>query len=91
MPNLPLLAVLFVGLFGVLLASFPERNSDIWKHLVAGREIVSRPGEIGPAWIFDLTTYAVYSTFGGGVNDSGGTSNSRFIAKRYCSITESLP
>ena len=66
-PNLPLLAVLFVGLFGVLLASFPERNSDIWKHLVAGREIASRPGEIGPAWIFDLTTYAVYSTFGGGV------------------------
>ena len=64
-PPLPILAVLFVALFGVLLASFPARNSDIWRHLADGREFVSRPSQFGPTWLFDLTTYAVVSAFGG--------------------------
>ncbi|AMV23966.1 hypothetical protein VT84_06195 [Gemmata sp. SH-PL17] len=64
-PKLPF-ALAFIGLFGVLLASFPGRDGDIWRHLVAGREFVSRPGTIGPAWLYDLVVYAVYSVAGGG-------------------------
>src|SRR5687768_14547416 len=63
----PVLAVslLFVGLFGVLLASFPARNVDVWKHLANGRALVHFSGEVGPTWLYDLLAYTTFSLGGG--------------------------
>src|SRR5262249_21402032 len=36
------LPALFVAVFAFLLASFPARNSDIWMHLAAGRELFGK-------------------------------------------------
>ena len=56
-------AALFVGLFALLLASFPARNADLWGHLAAGRDLLA--GVFSPGWLYDLGTYAVYSLAGG--------------------------
>lgn len=65
-----ILAALFVGLFGVLLASFPARNADLWKHLADGRDLLRGLGDIGPTWLYDLASYALFSA-GGGVALAG--------------------
>jgi tetratricopeptide (TPR) repeat protein len=69
--------MLFVAVFGFLLASFTARNSSLWLHLAAGREIAraaqvsatSAANSAGLAfksgWLFDLLCYAVYSLVGG--------------------------
>jgi hypothetical protein len=62
-------AVLFVGAFAFLLASFPARNSDVWAHLSAGRQLASGPGlfgtAAGPGWLYDLLSYGLYEAAGG--------------------------
>jgi hypothetical protein len=72
-----LAGVLFVAAFAFLLASFPARNSDLWLHLAAGRQLVQDPGSFSttaretanpwvyPAWLFDLTCFLIYSAVGG--------------------------
>src|SRR5262245_4106860 len=62
--RVPLFALLFIGLFGLLLASFPARNPDFWQHLASGRDLV-RGLAVGPTWLYDLVAYAVYSAGGG--------------------------
>ena len=62
--RIPLLTTLFIGLFGVLLASFPARNLDVWKHLADGRNLMRGQG-ISPTWLYDLATYLVFSLGGG--------------------------
>jgi tetratricopeptide (TPR) repeat protein len=52
-----------VGVFGVLLASFPARNLDLWKQLASGRDLL-RAGAFGPTWLYDLATYATLSVTG---------------------------
>jgi hypothetical protein len=66
------LSLLFVALFSFLLASFPARNSDLWAHLTAGRELAQAPGslfsagqQLLPTWLYDLACYALYTTVGG--------------------------
>lgn len=61
--RLPWPAVAFVGLFGVLLTSFPARNADLWEHLVAGRDLLH--SGFGPTWVFDLALYLGDSVAGG--------------------------
>src|SRR5437016_5026414 len=70
--RLKLLPVLFVTVFALLLASFPARNSDLWKHLAAGRELVGAPQELITAvqhpadhldktsWLYDVACYSLY-------------------------------
>ncbi len=71
------LAVLVVALAAVL-ALAPIRDSGIWVHLAAGRQLVSgtadtSPGPqwhdsiapMRPGWLFDVACYAVYQTAGG--------------------------
>src|SRR5688572_23046039 len=72
---LVLVLVLFVSTFAFLLASFPARNSDVWKHLAAGRDVAR--GQLpldntafadtgaGSTWLYDLVCYGVYSVAGG--------------------------
>src|SRR5262245_27528984 len=55
----------FVGLFCLLLASFPARNIDVWKHLADGRNLVRGVGDFSPTWLYDLAAYALYSVAGG--------------------------
>jgi hypothetical protein len=62
----------FVALFALLLASFPVRNSDVWAHLAAGRQLAHGAAAAVPApsaphstWLYDLASYAVYSVVGG--------------------------
>src|SRR4029078_6790343 len=57
-------ALFFIGLFGILLSSFPARNSDLWKHLAGGRNLIHGIG-ISSTWLYDLGTYAVFSLIGG--------------------------
>ena len=71
-----LVTVFLVALFGFLVASFPARNADLWKHLAAGRQLLSdfsfSPAE-GQAesfpphrgWLYDLLSYVIYSAAGG--------------------------
>ncbi|MBX9623220.1 MAG: hypothetical protein K2X82_05345, partial [Gemmataceae bacterium] len=60
------LAVVFVALFGALLASFPARNPDVWGHLAAGRDLAGGAvAAVTPNWLYDLTTYLVYRLGGG--------------------------
>jgi tetratricopeptide (TPR) repeat protein len=65
----------FVAAAAFLLASFPARNSDLWRHLAAGRDLAqSSPADLGkrlsaggpPSWPYDLLCYALYSVVGGG-------------------------
>jgi tetratricopeptide (TPR) repeat protein len=62
--RIPLVVKLLMGLFGVLLSSFPARNLDLWSHLANGRDLLAL-GSFSPTWIYDLATFAVYSVFGG--------------------------
>ena len=57
-------AVLFVTAFGLLLASFPARNSDLWKHLSRGREATAFAAA-SPNWLYDLLSYWVFLVAGG--------------------------
>jgi len=66
----------FVAMLAFLLASFPARNSDVWMHLAAGRDVAhgeyplggaSRLGpELGTSqnWLYDFVCYGIYSAAG---------------------------
>jgi len=54
---------LFVGLFGALLASFPARNVDVWRHFAGGRDLIHR-GQFQSTWLYDLFTFGVFSVAG---------------------------
>src|SRR5262249_37534807 len=63
---------LFVGALAFLLAAFPSRNSDVWLHLAAGRDLAeafqgaaSTTLAPGTTWLYDVTLYAIYSAEGG--------------------------
>src|SRR5687767_11568996 len=63
------LLVLFIATFAFLLGSFPARNSDLWWHLAAGRDVArgqlpfdrsvlpSADPTAGPTWLYDLLSY----------------------------------
>jgi hypothetical protein len=68
---------LFVGCFAFLLASFPARNPDLFRHLAMGRQLATnfhlplddvQEGESSlgyQGWLYDLFCYGVYSAGGG--------------------------
>jgi hypothetical protein len=60
--------VVLVMALAFVLASFPARNSDLWKHLATGRLLAH--GETSPTanpgWLYDLLCYGLYSALGGG-------------------------
>jgi hypothetical protein len=62
--------ILFTAVLAALLASFPARNSDLWMHLAAGRELAQWRHPFGsapdPTWLYDLLSYGLYSALGGG-------------------------
>src|SRR5262245_39191082 len=62
--RLSIIVPFFIGLFGVLLASFPARNLDVWKHLADGRDLLLG-STISSTWLYDLGTYVVFRVFGG--------------------------
>jgi hypothetical protein len=69
--------LLLVAGLAFLLASFPARNSDVWRHLAVGRQLArgefswgAAPGTMpvfqgNSAWLYDLLCYGVYSVAGG--------------------------
>jgi tetratricopeptide (TPR) repeat protein len=61
--KIPLPILVAIGLFGILLASFPARNLDIWTHLVAGRDLLT--GQISTTWLFDFFSATVFRLSGG--------------------------
>lgn len=63
--NIPAVAYLLIGLFGVLLTSYPARNLDLWGYLAQGRELLQGMGLTSKSWLYDLATYLVYSIGGG--------------------------
>jgi tetratricopeptide (TPR) repeat protein len=75
--RLPWLPGLFLAVFAALLASFPARNTDLWMHLAAGRDLAWGPHLAAPApspspdpqvnraWLFDLVSYNLYLLLGG--------------------------
>jgi tetratricopeptide (TPR) repeat protein len=63
--RVPILASLFVGLFGILVASFPARNVDLWKYLADGRDLLRGSGGFDVSWLYGVVTYAVFSVVGG--------------------------
>jgi tetratricopeptide (TPR) repeat protein len=56
--------VLFIALFGVILASFPARNVDVWRHFADGRDSIRR-ATFTSTWLYDLVTYGVFTVAGG--------------------------
>jgi hypothetical protein len=68
--------ILFVCILAALFASFPARNSDLWIHLAAGRNIAGGQSPFGEApslaaepqanhaWLYDLLSYSLYSALG---------------------------
>ena len=68
---------MFVLVLAFLLASFPARHSELWKHLAAGRSLVlrvtssvsvhSESFEAGTrrSWLFNLFEFGIYSTLTG--------------------------
>src|SRR5262249_45728480 len=66
----------FVFTLAVLLASFPARNSDVWAHLAAGRDVAHGRLPVGTAsfsagdprlghgWLYDLLNYGLFSLVG---------------------------
>ena len=59
-------AALFVALLGLLLASLPARNPEVWAHLAAGRALArGAAGPINPSWLFDLMSYGLFQAAGG--------------------------
>jgi hypothetical protein len=68
--NTSWLAAGFVAVLAFLLASFPVRTSELWRHLAAGRAVAQTGNPFlaaadGTGWLFDLLLYAVYSAVGG--------------------------
>jgi tetratricopeptide (TPR) repeat protein len=63
------LAPLFLALFAGLLASFPARNTDLWLHLAAGRELAGGQSPLAAAdrahWLWGLAACGLYSAAGG--------------------------
>jgi hypothetical protein len=69
--------LLLVAALAFLLASFPARNSNVWRHLAAGRQLARGEFSFGavagalpvlrgnPTWLYDLLCYGVYSAAGG--------------------------
>jgi tetratricopeptide (TPR) repeat protein len=55
---------IFVTLFAVLLASFPARNLDVWRHFAGGRDLVHH-ALFGSTWLYDAITYGIFSIIGG--------------------------
>ncbi len=59
-------AAVFAAVFALLLASFPARNSDVWRHLAAGRRLAGGSvAGVEATWLYDLVTYWVYLLAGG--------------------------
>jgi tetratricopeptide (TPR) repeat protein len=68
---------IFLALLAFLLGSFPARNSDLWLHLAAGKQLVSGespfaplPGlpaelQVNQTGLYNLLCYALYSALGG--------------------------
>jgi hypothetical protein len=57
---------LFVALFGLLLASSPARNPELWAHLAAGRALLHGAlDRVSPTWLYDVVSYALFATVGG--------------------------
>jgi tetratricopeptide (TPR) repeat protein len=67
-------------LLAFLLASFPARNTDVWRHLAAGKQLLAGNYRLGTdpfasttndvtwvnhSWLYDLITYAIYQAAGG--------------------------
>lgn len=76
-PRSPLLLLLVVA-FAFLLASFPARNSDLWRHLAGGRLLAAGSYSLGsepfsytlatwtnPSLAYDLALYAGFTHLGG--------------------------
>src|SRR5687768_7579763 len=75
--RLPLRVVFFTAVLAFLLASFPARNTDLWAHLAAGRELAqgdvsfvraaasSASTGVKQNWLYDVIAYGVYSAAGG--------------------------
>ena len=62
----PSVTELFVAVFGLLLASFPARNLELWAHLADGRALLQgTPGRMSPTWLYDFVCYGVSTIFGG--------------------------
>ena len=60
------LAGAFVFALGVLLASAPARNPDVWAHLAGGRAVVAGDfAAAGRTWLYDLISFALYTVGGG--------------------------
>ncbi len=63
--------ILLVAALAFVLASFPARNSDLWRHLAAGRHLVHGDGAArfaalaGQGWLYDLVGYGLSTTLGG--------------------------
>ncbi len=51
--------------FGVLLASFPARNLDLWKYLAEGRALLRGVGGFDASWLYSAASYGVFSLTGG--------------------------
>jgi tetratricopeptide (TPR) repeat protein len=67
-----------VALLGILLASFPARNTDIWYHLARGKllaqgqslielppELAAVSSDVDQGWLFDVVSYGLFTAFGG--------------------------
>lgn len=63
--RVPVAIQLLIGLFGLLLASFPARNLDLWRHLADGRDLLFSGGGFNPTWLYDIASYFVFSLSGG--------------------------
>jgi hypothetical protein len=66
-PLAGIMATVFVALFGLLIASFPVRNADLWRHLADGRAVVG--GDFGHAaqgWLSDVAGYLLLALGGEG-------------------------
>jgi hypothetical protein len=59
-----LLCLAFLFVLGILLASFPTRNTDIWQQLSNGRNLL-QSGVWSWSWLYDLGIYLCYSVAGG--------------------------
>ncbi|HZY87009.1 MAG TPA: hypothetical protein VFE78_19395, partial [Gemmataceae bacterium] len=56
----------FVAVFGLLLASFPARNPELWARLAAGRALVGGGlRQVGPTWLYDVLSYGLFQAAGG--------------------------
>jgi hypothetical protein len=61
-----LLMGLFLSALAFLLGSFPVRNSDLWTHLAAGREVAGGHLQaFSRTWLYDLGCYLCFSALGG--------------------------